>query len=513
MRRITATIASIVSLIVAGVIVVAQPAGAEDYPPLATTSSSCMDVVVIGAQGSGQTYNENRGLGPEVWHGLNYYVGHMAGYDVGYFAIPYPSADVWVLATKSTRKVFWESIDSGVTETLKYLEARISRCPDEHYVLAGYSQGAMVMHRTIQLLATGKASKQLNAAVSRVDGVLAIADGDRAKNQGGISYDTAPLDGAGIWWVSGTGGKYKPGAIVPDVPAWPATRFHSVCHDDDVVCDPNLFRVDYGLAVHTEVYRADGESAAFVASAATAIAQQSKQLQPTITSLTLPAAIAGTSYSAQLVAAGGTEPYRWTQVSGLLPSGLSLAESGLISGVSSDPGSGTFDVELRDAQGVIDRATIQIVVSEAVVGEINISLSGAGCKLPGNSNGTYKGYAFAVSINNTSSIPVTIQSTSITLNGVSLGDTALVDLVPPVPEVDPNPFVLAPNGVAAGALLTGNASNSQNGTLTITYTINGGTPISVSTPVSSLPPIENASCTAFTAAGKEKLALLTGIPL
>jgi hypothetical protein len=286
-----------------------------------------------------------------------------------------------------------------------------------------------------------------------------------------------------------------------------------VCHDDDLVCEPNFFRVDYGLEVHSEVYRADGESGVFVASAATAIARQSKQLQPTITSLTLPPAIAGTSYSAQLAAAGGTEPYRWTQVSGLLPNGLSLAESGLISGVASDPGSGTFDVELRDAQGVIDRATIQILVSEAVVGEINISLSGAGCKLPGNSNGTYKGYAFAVSITNTSSTPVTIQSTSITLDGLSLGDTALVDLVPPVPEVDPNPFVLAPNSVADAALLTENAANSQNGILAITYTINGGTPISVSTPVSSLPPLENASCTAFDTVEKEKLALLTGIPL
>jgi hypothetical protein len=143
--------------------------------------------------------------------------------------------------------------------------------------------------------------------------------------------------------------------------------------------------------------------------------------------------------------------------------------------------------------------------------QINFSLNGAGCKLPGNSNSTYKGYAFALVINNTSSVVITINITSITLNGVSLGDSALVNLN--TGTLDPNPFVLAANqSLPAAALLTEGAGNSSNGTLSITYTINNGTPIVVTATVPSAPPINGASCDAFTPAQKVVLANISGLP-
>lgn len=144
---------------------------------------------------------------------------------------------------------------------------------------------------------------------------------------------------------------------------------------------------------------------------------------------------------------------------------------------------------------------------------INFSLNGAGCKLPGNSNSTYKGYAFKLAITNSSSVPITIQITSITLNGTSLGQTALVDLNQTPASFDANPFVLNPGqSVPNGALLTANAANSSAGTLSITYTINGGAPITVSGPTNSAAPINGASCDAFTPAEKVKLSLVNGVP-
>lgn len=158
-----------------------------------------------------------------------------------------------------------------------------------------------------------------------------------------------------------------------------------------------------------------------------------------------------------------------------------------------------------------------IAVSAAVpayaASQINISLNGAGCKLPGNSNSTYKGYAFAVTINNTSTVPVTITILTITLNGVSLGDSALVNLVPTPATIDPNPFVLPPGvSFANAALLTEGAGNSSNGTLTITYTVNSGPVITVTASVPAAPPINGASCDAFTPAQKAKLAVISGLP-
>jgi hypothetical protein len=52
----------------------------------------------------------------------------------------------------------------------------------------------------------------------------------------------------------------------------------------------------------------------------------------TITTSTLPNGTLGVSYSQTLVATGGTVPYTWSSISGILPSGLTLNASGVISG-------------------------------------------------------------------------------------------------------------------------------------------------------------------------------------
>ena len=159
-----------------------------------------------------------------------------------------------------------------------------------------------------------------------------------------------------------------------------------------------------------------------------------------------------------------------------------------------------------DAPAGISRRTVTnamawavpvIAVSAAVpayaASQVNISLNGAGCKLPGNSNSTYKGYAFAVVINNSSTVPITINITSITLNGVSLGDSALVNLTGAVATIDSNPFSLNPGqSIGTAALLTEGAGNSSNGILTITYTVNNGTPIVATATLPSAPPINGA---------------------
>jgi hypothetical protein len=162
-----------------------------------------------------------------------------------------------------------------------------------------------------------------------------------------------------------------------------------------------------------------------------------------------------------------------------------------------------------------------IAVSAAVpayaASQINISFSGQGCKLPGNSNPTYKGYAFLLSISNSSTVPVTIDIISITLGGASLGTTALVNL-PPSPNpgtLRPDPFTLAiGESLPAAALVTTGAPNSQNNTLVVQFTINGGVVQTKTVTVPSVQPINGASCTAFNAAQKLILAgvLGSGVP-
>lgn len=295
----------------ASLAVAASAAAASATVTRVGSTSECQDVVVIGAEGSGETADDRDGLGSEVGAALDAYARHLDGYKIGYFPVPYPAADVWTLLDVSNQHEFFDSIDQGVAETLTFLEKRQQNCGNkgEQYVLAGYSQGAMVMHRVLWQLAhpdhqTAQWASQL---LPRLDGILAIADGDRVANQGGISYGTAGQDGEGVWWagsaVGAVGARYAPvHAAVPNLLDWPAARFHSVCEARDLVCDfshtgltslaPRILlgpvgsSVQWGLTfnaalkVHTEHYKPGGDSAVYVASAATNIATKTKELHP-----------------------------------------------------------------------------------------------------------------------------------------------------------------------------------------------------------------------------------------
>ncbi|WP_093286165.1 putative Ig domain-containing protein [Pseudoxanthomonas sp. CF125] len=57
---------------------------------------------------------------------------------------------------------------------------------------------------------------------------------------------------------------------------------------------------------------------------------------------------AGTPFSQQLTAAGGTAPYAWTLASGALPAGLTFNASGLLAGTPTARGNHTFTVQATD---------------------------------------------------------------------------------------------------------------------------------------------------------------------
>jgi hypothetical protein len=128
-----------------------------------------------------------------------------------------------------------------------------------------------------------------------------------------------------------------------------------------------------------------------------------------------------------------------------------------------------------------------------------ISLSGTGCKLPGNSQSVYKGYVFNMTASNTTNSPVTVTITSATLNGTNLGGVTIINLDGCVALG--NPFTIPANTTLTHlALLTKNATNSQNGTLVVSYTVAGDTGTQeASANASGLGPIQG-SCNAFTSA-------------
>jgi hypothetical protein len=64
---------------------------------------------------------------------------------------------------------------------------------------------------------------------------------------------------------------------------------------------------------------------------------------------TLPAAIAGVSYTTTLQATGGKAPLTWTVAPGTLPPGLTLSSGGVLSGTPTTSGSFSFTVQVTDS--------------------------------------------------------------------------------------------------------------------------------------------------------------------
>lgn len=107
-----------------------------------------------------------------------------------------------------------------------------------------------------------------------------------------------------------------------------------------------------------------------------------------ITTTELPPATAQVAYSQSLAATGGTAPYIWDTVDPLSP-GLSLTQSGQITGIPATPGTFTFTVRTRDsAQRVATKA-----FSLSVTSSFSIT---TGSALPAAHEGTEYALVFTV---------------------------------------------------------------------------------------------------------------------
>ena len=81
-----------------------------------------------------------------------------------------------------------------------------------------------------------------------------------------------------------------------------------------------------------------------------------------VTPTALPAAIAGQAYTATLSASGAVAPYSYTLTGGALPTGVTLAANGQLSGTPTVSGSFAFAVQVRDANGQIGAANLTLGV-------------------------------------------------------------------------------------------------------------------------------------------------------
>jgi hypothetical protein len=98
-----------------------------------------------------------------------------------------------------------------------------------------------------------------------------------------------------------------------------------------------------------------------------------------ITTITLPDAFQNLAYSQLFQASGGIAPYTWVLTTGVLPAGLTLASSGLLSGTPTGVESQNITVSLTDSRGTVVTKNFTIAVDPPLS-----SLSAPG--LPSSSN-------------------------------------------------------------------------------------------------------------------------------
>jgi hypothetical protein len=195
---------------------------------------TCPDVHWIGAAGSGErtgadltTYN---GMGRVVDESLNDLAAHLqqdgrtiTAEAVDYPAVPVPDEDGGIGQWLG----FMSSVDAGTAALANQYNAFVGQCPTSKVVLAGYSQGAMVVHRNLAALGTSP-----NLAAT-----LLVADGDRLPADPTFNMGTAsgiPERGKGVaqdWPILA----HAPAALTPAIGA----RTISVCNLNDEVCDYN----------------------------------------------------------------------------------------------------------------------------------------------------------------------------------------------------------------------------------------------------------------------------------
>lgn len=150
-------------------------------------------------------------------------------------AVPYLHVDAAKIAS------YMASIETGVAALTGVLSQVRSECPEQRIVLAGYSQGALVIHQALNDLARTGAP-----VVDRIASVVLIADPAQRAQSNRTKMGSSTFGSRGLW-------QWLPGTDKTDLPQQ-VRGVIAYCNDLDIVCamEPASFASDrYGERVHT----------------------------------------------------------------------------------------------------------------------------------------------------------------------------------------------------------------------------------------------------------------------
>ena len=183
---------------------------------------------------------------------------------------------------------------------------------------------------------------------------------------------------------------------------------------------------------------------------------------PTITTgETLPAGAKGESYSVTLEATG-TTPITWKKTSGDLPNGLTLSNSGTISGTPTKNGSFSFTVRASNTAGE-DSRTFSITVSEKPIITTSATLKAG-----------IKGENYSVTLDATGTKPITWEKTGGNLpDGLTLSNSGTISGTPT--KAGNFSFIVKASNTAGDDSRTFSITVSEKPAITTSATLKAGT--------------------------------------
>ncbi|MCO4273820.1 cutinase family protein [Pseudarthrobacter sp. HLT3-5] len=345
-----------------------------------TNTTPCQDVVFLGVRGSGEKPTD-WGMGPSVAAVYNSFTASVKNRRIAATGIDYAAADVPRLVSLTPLgATAWEgyfaSIDGGVHSAEATLINRSHNCPDERFVLAGYSQGAMAIHRIVFDLSRAPLGSALDRILPKIDAVATIGDGDRVAFDDVVTLGSSPTEGqdygVGLAGLPSGASYVATSTHLSYVGHGLNSRWFQVCDYGDLVCDYGrattsgplptdlIAGLTYGFNVHTKNYTKKNHAVVEAGRQLALTTMAANQLQ---VSYSPASASVGAAYTGTFNRDSGYPLTGLEMISGSLPPGLIWGGVSGVSGIPTQMGSWTFTYRASDRVGQTYEGTATIAVS------------------------------------------------------------------------------------------------------------------------------------------------------
>ncbi|MBP2269195.1 hypothetical protein J3A64_004735 [Pseudarthrobacter sp. PvP004] len=239
--------------------------------PAAQAANVCKQYLFIGVMGSGQRGEANNTdlLGSQVRAIQKQFSEEVGADKIATLGLDYPAFPVPIVEEKSLQGIaqYVPGAWQGSLSLIWEIEQAAERCPDQKIVLAGYSQGAWVIHAAVNYMAAAQSPR-----LQHVKGVSLLADPLRKSSDFMHHFGTATTDATGVVnlkignvtvgmhdWMNGVVKKMYPElsdleAVKMSLGGYPGSFSGptiSICDHQDPVCAFTLIPPGIDFAVHT----------------------------------------------------------------------------------------------------------------------------------------------------------------------------------------------------------------------------------------------------------------------